>query len=177
MLYYKKITSPLGELTLRSDGESLTGLWFAGDKHYGDADIAEAVQADLPVFTQTEKWLEEYFAGQEPQTQVPLAFFGTPFRKLVWQLLQKIPYGTLVTYADISREIAQEKGLKRMSAQAVGGAVGHNPICLIVPCHRVVGQSGSLTGYGGGIQRKIALLQLEKVDMSGLTVPTEGTAL
>ena len=177
MLYYKKITSPLGEITLRSDGTALTGLWFAGDKHYGDKDIIEAMAKDLPVFSQTEKWLEEYFSGRQPQTQVPLSFLGTPFQKLVWQLLQKIPYGKLVTYTDIAREIAQQKNLKCMSAQAVGGAVGHNPLCLIVPCHRVIGKSGSLTGYAGGIQRKVALLQLEQVDMSKLTVPTKGTAL
>lgn len=177
MLYYKKIISPLGEITLRSDGIALTGLWFAGDKHYGDKDIAEATAKALPVFSQTEKWLEEYFAGRQPQTQVPLRLLGSPFQKLVWQLLQKIPYGQLVTYTDIAREIAQQKSLKCMSAQAVGGAVGHNPLCLIVPCHRVVGKTGSLTGYAGGIQRKVALLQLEQVDMSKLTVPTKGTAL
>lgn len=177
MLYYKKIISPLGEITLRSDGFALTGLWFAGDKHYGDKDIAEATAKALPVFSQTEKWLEEYFAGRQPQTQVPLRLLGSPFQKLVWQLLQKIPYGQLVTYTDIAREIAQKKSLKCMSAQAVGGAVGHNPLCLIVPCHRVVGKTGSLTGYAGGIQRKVALLQLEQVDMSKLTVPTKGTAL
>lgn len=177
MLYYKKIISPLGEITLRSDGEALTGLWFAGAKHYGDADILTAVQADLPIFTQAEQWLEEYFAGRQPQMQLPLRLLGTPFQKLVWQLLQKIPYGQVVTYAAIAREIAQQTGLKRMSAQAVGGAVGHNPLCIIVPCHRVVGTSGSLTGYAGGIKRKVALLQLESVDLSKLTVPTKGTAL
>ena len=177
MLYYKKTASPLGEIILRSDGIALTGLWFAGDKHYGDKDIAEATAQPLAVFTQAEKWLEEYFSGQQPQTKVPLRLLGTAFQKAVWQLLQKIPYGQLVTYADIAREIAQQQGLKCMSAQAVGGAVGHNPLCLIVPCHRVVGKSGSLTGYAGGIQRKVALLQLESVDMSKLILPTKGTAL
>ena len=176
-MYYKKIASPLGEITLRSDGEALTGLWFAGDKHYGDADIAEAVQADLPIIRQAEKWLDEYFAGQEPQTQVPLTLIGSPFQQLVWRLLQKIPYGKMVTYEAIAREIAKQKSLKHMSAQAVGGAVGHNPLCIIVPCHRVVGKSGSLTGYAGGIWRKVALLQLEQVDMSKLTMHTKGIAL
>lgn len=177
MLYYKKISSPLGEITLRSDGEALTGLWFADDKHYGDKDISGAQEAELPIFALTEKWLAEYFAGREPQVAVPLRFAGSDFQKRVWQILQRIPYGKLVTYGAIAREIAAQKGLARMSAQAVGGAVGHNPLCIIVPCHRVVGASGSLTGYGGRMWRKVRLLEMEGVDMSKLTVPTKGTAL
>lgn len=177
MLYYKKITSPLGEITLRSDGEYLTGLWFAGDKHYSDKDIAEGIAKDLPVFVQAEKWLAEYFAGKKPETAVPLKLVGSDFQLLVWELLQKIPYGQIITYGDIAKLIATKKGIVRMSAQAVGGAVGHNPICIIVPCHRVIGASGSLTGYGGGMWRKVQLLQIEGVDMSNLIVPTKGTAL
>lgn len=177
MLYYKKISSPLGEITLRSDGEALTGLWFEHDKHYGDKDINGAKKADLAVFLQAEQWLAEYFSGKEPQVKVPLKFSGTPFQLLVWEILQKIPYGKLCTYSDIAQEIATQKKLKRMSAQAVGGAVGRNQLCIIVPCHRVVGANGSLTGYGGGMSRKVALLKLEGVDISKLTVPTKGTAL
>ena len=177
MLYYKKVASPLGEITLRSDGEALTGLWFADDKHYGAKDIAGAALADLDVFTQAEEWLAEYFAGREPKVSVPLKLQGSEFQMQVWRLLQDIPYGRLVTYGDIAKKIAAQKGLARMSAQAVGGAVGHNPLCIIVPCHRVVGANGSLTGYGGGMWRKVRLLELEKVDMSKLTVPTKGTAL
>lgn len=177
MLYYKKAISPLGEITLRSDGEALTGLWFADDKHYGAKDIAGAALADLDVFMQAEAWLAEYFAGREPKVSVPLKLQGSEFQMQVWRLLQEIPYGRLVTYGDIAKQIAKQKGLSRMSAQAVGGAVGHNPLCLIVPCHRVVGANGSLTGYGGGMWRKVYLLELEKVDMSKLTVPTKGTAL
>lgn len=177
MLYYKKITSPLGEITLRSDGESLTGLWFEHDKHYNDKDINGAVLKDLPVFTQTEKWLDEYFSGKEPKINVPLKFIGSDFQVQVWEILQKISYGKLITYGNIAQKIAVRKGLAHMSAQAVGGAVGRNPLCVIVPCHRVVGASGSLTGYGGGINRKVALLKLEGVNMSKLTVPTKGTAL
>lgn len=177
MLYYKKVSSPLGAITLRSDGEALTGLWFEHDKHYGDNDIAGAKEADLAVFLQAEQWLAEYFSGKEPQVKVPLKFSGTPFQLLVWEILQKIPYGKLCTYSDIAQEIATQKKLKRMSAQAVGGAVGRNPLCIIIPCHRVVGANGSLTGYGGGIKRKVALLELEKVDMTKLTVPISGTAL
>lgn len=177
MLYYKKLASPLGEITLRSDGEALTGLWFADDKHYGAKDIAGAALADLDVFTQVENWLAEYFAGREPKVSVPLKLQGSEFQMQVWRLLQDIPYGRLVTYGDIAKKIAAQKGVARMSAQAVGGAVGHNPMCIIVPCHRVVGSNGSLTGYGGGMWRKVRLLELEKVAMSKLTVPTKGTAL
>ena len=177
MLYYKKLASPLGEITLRSDGEALTGLWFADDKHYGAKDIAGAALADLDVFMQAEAWLAEYFAGREPKVSVLLKLQGSEFQMQVWRLLQDIPYGRLVTYGDIAKKIAAQKGVARMSAQAVGGAVGHNPLCIIVPCHRVVGANGSLTGYGGGMWRKVRLLELEKVDMSKLTVPTKGTAL
>lgn len=177
MLYYKKVASPLGEITLRSDGEALTGLWFADDKHYGAKDIAGAAMADLDVFMQAEAWLAEYFAGREPKVSVPLKLQGSEFQMQVWRLLQDIPYGRLVTYGDIAKKIAAQKGVARMSAQAVGGAVGHNPLCIIVPCHRVVGANGSLTGYGGGMWRKVYLLELEKLDMSKLTVPTKGTAL
>lgn len=177
MLYYKKLASPLGEITLRSDGEALTGLWFADDKHYGAKDIAGAALADLDIFTQAENWLAEYFAGREPKVSVPLKLQGSEFQMQVWRLLQDIPYGRLVTYGDIAKKIAAQKGVVRMSAQAVGGAVGHNPLCIIVPCHRVVGANGSLTGYGGGMWRKVRLLELEKADMSKLTVPTKGTAL
>lgn len=177
MLYYKKAASPLGEITLRSDGEALTGLCFADDKHYGAKDIAGAALADLDVFMQAEEWLAEYFAGREQKVSVPLKLQGSEFQMQVWRLLQDIPYGRLVTYGDIAKKIAAQKGVARMSAQAVGGAVGHNPLCIIVPCHRVVGANGSLTGYGGGMWRKVRLLELEKVDMSKLTVPTKGTAL
>lgn len=177
MLYYKKLASPLGEITLRSDGEALTGLWFADDKHYGAKDIAGAALTDLDVFTQAEAWLAEYFAGREPKVSVPLKLQGSEFQMQVWRLLQDIPYGRLVTYGDIAKKIAAQKGVARMAAQAVGGAVGHNPLCIIVPCHRVVGANGSLTGYGGGMWRKVRLLELEKADMSKLTVPTKGTAL
>ena len=177
MLYYKKTASPLGEITLRSDGEALTGLWFADDKHYGAKDIDGEVLADLDVFMQAEAWLAEYFAGREPKVSVPLKLQGSEFQIQVWRLLLDIPYGRLVTYGDIAKKIAAQKGVARMSAQAVGGAVGHNPLCIIVPCHRVVGANGSLTGYGGGMWRKVYLLELEKVDMSKLTVPTKGTAL
>ena len=109
--------------------------------------------------------------------KVPLQFTGSDFQESVWKILQKIPYGSLITYGDIACEIAAKRGLARMSAQAVGGAVGRNPLCIIIPCHRVIGANGSLTGYGGGMWRKVRLLEIEKADMSKLTVPTKGTAL
>ena len=161
MLYYKKISSPLGEITLRSDGESLTSLWFADDKHYGDKDIQDAQNAELPVFALAEKWLAEYFAGCEPKVNVPLQFTGSDFQERVWKILQNIPYGSLITYGDIACEIAAQRGLARMSAQAVGGAVGRNPIAILIPCHRVIGSDGSLTGYAAGVDKKQALLKLE----------------
>lgn len=177
MLYYKKITSSLGDITLRSDGEYLTGLWFAGDKHYSDKDIAGGEVKNLPVFEVTGHWLTEYFAGKKPEIVVPLKLAGSDFQMQVWELLKEIPYGNLITYGDIAKLLAAKNGIARMSAQAVGGAVGHNPICIIVPCHRVIGASGSLTGYGGGMWRKVQLLELEGVEMGKLTIPTKGTAL
>ena len=147
------------------------------DKHYGDKDIQDAQNAEMPVFALAEKWLAEYFAGCEPKVNVPLQFTGSDFQESVWKILQKIPYGSLITYGDIACEIAAQRGLARMSAQAVGGAVGRNPLCIIIPCHRVIGADGSLTGYGGGMWRKVRLLEIEKADMSKLTVPTKGTAL
>ena len=116
-------------------------------------------------------------AGCEPKINVPLQFTGSDFQESVWEILQKIPYGSLITYGDIACEIAAQRGLARMSAQAVGSAVGRNPLCIIIPCHRVIGADSSLTGYGGGIQRKKALLELERADMHGLFVPKKGTAL
>ena len=133
MLYYKKAASPLGEITLRSDGEALTGLWFADDKHYGAKDIAGAALADLDVFMQAEEWLAEYFAGREQKVSVPLKLQGSEFQMQVWRLLQDIPYGRLVTYGDIAKKIAAQKGVARMSAQAVGGAVGIIPCALLFP--------------------------------------------
>lgn len=126
---------------------------------------------------QTKKWLTIYFSGREPDFLPPIHMIGTPFQLSVWKILQKIPYGKTVTYGEIAKEIAAQKGLPRMSAQAVGGAVGHNELSVIVPCHRVVGTNGSLTGYAGGIDKKVKLLTLENADMQHLFIPTKGTAL
>ena len=132
---------------------------------------------ELPVFEETRRWLDAYFRGEKPDFTPPLSVETTPFRRAVWELLLTIPYGQTMTYGEIAAEIARRRGLSGMSAQAVGGAVGRNPISLIIPCHRVVGTGGSLTGYAGGIEKKVKLLELEHTDMRGLFVPLQGTAV
>lgn len=164
--------SPLGGITLASDGENLTGLWFDGQKYFGTGLPKQVETKALPIFGETKRWLDIYFQGKEPDFIPLLSFETTPFRKAVWQILLAIPYGQTMTYGEIAGRIAKQKGLAHMSAQAVGGAVGYNPISIIVPCHRVVGANGSLTGYAGGIDKKIRLLTLEnvileKIDISG----------
>lgn len=171
MLFRKQYNSPLGEMMMLSDGAGLTNLNFIDDKFY-PADLVRQVQeAQLPVFDATAKWLDAYFAGRDPGALPPLALQGSEFRRQVWQLLLQVPYGGLTTYKELAQKIAAQRGSTNMSAQAVGGAVGHNPICIMVPCHRVIGTSGSLTGYAGGLWRKEKLLQLEQIDMKNLFVP------
>ncbi len=153
-VYTCHFSSPLGEITLSSDGESLTGLRF------GRAERAE--NPDLPVFRETVRWLDLYFAGMIPYFTPPLRLSATPFQKAVYDILITIPYGQTTTYGKLAEQIARQRGVARMSAQAVGGAVGRNPISIIIPCHRVVGSDGSLTGYAWGLDRKAALLELEK---------------
>ena len=169
--------SPLGGITEASDGEHLIGLWFDGQKYFADALDSDYEEKGLPVFQQTDRWLDIYFSGKEPDFTPPLYMKTSEFRKAVWEVMLTIPYGKTMTYGEIAETIAKQRGIARMSAQAVGGAVGHNSISLIIPCHRVVGTSGSLTGYAGGIDRKVKLLQLEKADMSTFFVPKKGTAL
>ena len=171
MEYRKCIPSPLGPLTLSSDGEALTGLWFADQLYFGSTLSSAAVPAEFPLFRKTERWLEQYFAGKCPDFCPPLAPQGTAFRKEVWELLLQIPYGETRTYGELARILADRHGLSRMSAQAVGGAVGHNPIGILIPCHRVVGTGGSLTGYAGGLEKKQQLLTLEGLDMSRFFLP------
>lgn len=177
MQYTNKYQSPFGRITLASDGECLTGLWFDGQKYFADTLTKEHMEQDLPVFAQTKHWLDCYFQGEALKFTPPLLLSGTPFRLAVWEILKKIPYGKVITYGEIAGMIAKQKGIKTMSAQAIGGAVGHNPISIIVPCHRVVGINGSLTGYAGGIDKKVKLLTLEKVDMTHFFAPLKGTAL
>jgi methylated-DNA-[protein]-cysteine S-methyltransferase len=163
MDYTHHYESPLGGITLASDGEALTGLWFDGQKYYADTLQKEHKEKPLPIFREAERWLDIYFRGKVPDFTPRLHLRTTSsFRKAVWDILLTIPYGQTMTYGEIANRIAKQKGIARMSAQAVGGAVGHNPIALIVPCHRVVGTNGSLTGYAGGIDKKRKLLKLEQ---------------
>uniref|UniRef100_UPI0034E9722D methylated-DNA--[protein]-cysteine S-methyltransferase n=1 Tax=Ruminococcus flavefaciens TaxID=1265 RepID=UPI0034E9722D len=139
----------------------LTGLWFEGQKYYPQNLVAESSEVKLPVFTETVKWLDIYFGGKEPSFTPPISLHTTPFRKVVYDILLTIPYGQTMTYGEIARILADQQGAEHMSAQAVGSAVGHNPVSIIIPCHRVVGADGSLTGYAGGLDKKKALLKLE----------------
>ena len=169
--------SPLGGILLAADEKGLTGLWFEGARYFADKLPAEHAQQETPLLAETRRWLDLYFTGRKPDFMPPLHPIGSAFRQSVWEILLQIPYGKTMTYGEIAAEAARRQGLAKMSAQAVGGAVGHNPISLMIPCHRVVGTNGSLTGYGGGIRRKKALLELERADMHGLFVPKKGTAL
>ena len=161
-MFERMIQTPLGEIQLRSDGKSLTGLWFVGQvndaKEHSDIEIKD----DLPIFGQVETWLESYFSGKQTPIKIPLQPKGTSFQERVWQILQEIPYGETMTYGEIAQRIAKEKGVATYSAQAVGQAVGKNPISIFIPCHRVLGKNGALTGYAGGVYRKEQLLQLER---------------
>lgn len=163
MIYTHHFLSPLGEMLMAGDDKGLSGLWFCGQKYFGLGLDPEHKEKALPVFNQTEQWLQIYFSGKEPDFSVPLHFSGTDFQKEVWKLLCTIPYGQTAAYGEIACRLALQKGLPHMSAQAVGGAVGHNKISILVPCHRVLGSNGSLTGYAGGLERKKYLLELEHI--------------
>lgn len=177
MIYIDTYISPLGDMTMAGSESGITGLWFDGQKYFG-ANLPKQYEAEkLPIFEEAKKWLDLYFQGKEPDFTPHIAFSDTEFRMTVWEILLTIPYGQTITYGEIAARVAKEKGIPHMSAQAVGGAVGHNPISIIVPCHRLVGASGSLTGYAGGIDKKIELLKLEKVDVSELVIPKKSTAL
>ena len=157
--------SPLGKLLLTADQTGLTGLWFDGQK-YVRQDLEENNrEAALPIFEEAKRWLDIYFSGREPDFMPPLHLTGTPFQEAVWEILLTIPYGATTTYGDMAKQLAAKRGLPHMSAQAVGGAVGRNPLAIIVPCHRCVGSKGQLTGYAGGLDKKKALLALEKADI------------
>lgn len=177
MVYTCHYNSPLGGILLAADEKGLTGLWFDGEKYFADNLPAEHVQQETPVLAEARHWLDLYFTGKEPDFTPPLHPIGSAFRQSVWEILLRIPYGKTMTYGEIARELAGKQGVSGMSAQAVGGAVGHNEISIIIPCHRVVGANGSLTGYAGGMEKKVRLLELEHADMTGLFVPKKGTAL
>lgn len=161
MDYTLHLPSPLGGLLLASDGEALTGLWFAGQRYYAHSLAPEREERTLPVFEAAARWLGDYFAGRAPEDCPLLRPQGTAFQREVWALLREIPRGETITYGDLARKLAKKRGLARFSAQAAGGAVARNPISLLIPCHRVVGADGALTGYAGGLDRKRALLALE----------------
>ena len=177
MVYTCKYQSPLGDILLAADEAGLIGLWFEGQKYFANTLPDEQISQETEILTEAKKWLDVYFSGKEPTFTPPLHPAGSEFRQAVWQILSEIPYGQTITYGEIARKMARMKNTSHMSAQAVGGAVGHNEISIIIPCHRVVGTNGSLTGYAGGIDKKISLLELEHADMSRLFVPKKGTAL
>lgn len=165
MIYTKHYDSPLGELLLAADEVGLTGVWFDEDKYYGENIDTEHTERETPVLKEASRWLDIYFSGRNPGFTPPLHPVGTSFRMAVWKILLEIPYGTTTTYGEIARRIAADRGIDKMSAQAVGGAVGHNEISIIIPCHRVIGSDGSLTGYASGLDKKIGLLKLEHISI------------
>lgn len=179
MIYTTQCASPLGVLLLAERDGALTGLWMEGQKYFPALTQEQARPCpDSPVLRAAGKWLDAYFAGERPEiSALPLSPEGSDFRRRVWEKLCAIPYGQVKTYGQIARELERERGMWSACARAVGGAVGRNPVSIIIPCHRVVGSNGSLTGYAGGVERKLWLLRREGADLSGLRVPEEGTAL
>ncbi len=166
MQYITHYSSPLGDILLAADALGLTGLWFQDQKHYGLCLGKEFTEQETELLRMARQWLDIYFSGREPDFHVPLHFLGTNFQKAVWEILSTIPYGKTMTYGQIAGLLAHKQGLAHMSSQAVGGAVGRNPISILVPCHRVLGAGGKLTGYAGGLEKKRFLLQLEGVAQS-----------
>lgn len=177
MIVTQHYDSPLGGILLAADEIGLRGLWFDGQKYFARGLPEKCVEGDAPALSEAKRWLDIYFTGEEPDFLPPLHPVGSPFRQSVWEILLRIPYGRTVTYGEIARQLAEKSGRARVSAQAVGGAVGHNEISILIPCHRVVGTGGSLTGYAGGIDKKVRLLELEGADMRDLFVPKKGTVL
>ena len=178
MEYIAHYDSPLGRILLASDDLGLSGLWFEEKSRYFALGLdSNHIEKDVSILDTTKNWLDIYFSGREPEFTVPLHIKGSDFYNEVSRIMCTIPYGKTMTYGEIAAIIAEEHGIPRMSARAVGGAVGHNKISIIVPCHRVVGKGGNLTGYGGGIKRKVSLLELERADLSSFYIPKKGTAL
>ena len=173
MVYKTYYDSPVGKLFIASDGENIIGLCIEGQKYYLDKIEKESIlKNDLEIFDKTRKWLDSYFKQEKPEISgLSLAPEGNTFRQYIWKLLCEIPYGETTTYGVLAQKVAKKLNKPAMSAQAVGNAVGHNPISIIIPCHRVVGKNGSLTGYAGGIEKKIKLLEIENVKMEKFFVP------
>ena len=168
MICTQRYDSPLGGILLAADESGLTGLWFDGGKHFAEGLPAAQLRQETPILAAAKRWLDIYFTGREPDFLPPLHPAGSLFQQAVWALLLQIPYGQTTTYGALAKQLAEKNGGKRVSAQAVGGAVGHNPVSIIVPCHRVVGSDGSLTGYAGGIDKKMRLLTLENAEAANL---------
>lgn len=164
MQYIQHVPSPLGDILLSCDEAGLTGLWFCGAKYFA-AGLTQTAEQNHAILDETRRWLDIYFSGREPGFLPPLHMTGSPFCMDVWNLLLEIPYGQITTYGELAKKLAAKRGLAKMSARAVGSAVGHNRISLLVPCHRVVGANGSLTGYAGGVDKKAKLLALEGVSL------------
>lgn len=179
MYYSTHYKSPIGEILVACNESSVIGLWIGTQKYIDKTMPKDMIEKDnVPVLQEAVAWLDDYFTGKRPMlSALPVSPIGNEFRQHVWKVLTEIPYGETTTYSAVAKEVAKRMGKDRMSAQAVGGAVGHNPISIIIPCHRVVGACGSLTGYAGGIDIKIRLLKNEGVDMTGLFIPKKGTAL
>lgn len=161
MQYISYYQSSMGSMLLAADDIGLTGLWFDGQKYFALDPKEEYEEREIPFFEKVKRWLDIYFSGKEPDFTIPLHFTGTDFQNEVWKILCTVPYGKTTTYGSIAKQLAARRGVEHMSAQAVGGAVGHNKISIIVPCHRVIGADGSLTGYAGGLDKKVKLLNLE----------------
>ena len=171
-MYTSTYDSMVGSLLLAADDIGLTGLWLNSARFYADLlTNCEYIAKETPILQAAKRWLDIYFSGHEPKIELPFHMIGTPFRREIWQLLLQIPYGQVVTYGDLAKKMTEKRGVSHMSAQAVGGAVGHNEISIIIPCHRVIGANGNLTGYGGGLDKKIQLLELEGVDTKKLFLP------
>lgn len=169
MQYTNTYESSLGNILIAADNLGLTGLWFENQKYFAQNLDPNHEMKDLPIFNETKQWLNIYFSGRNPKSIPQLHIMGSPFRMKVWRILLQIPYGEVMTYGEISKKIAAEMNLPRISAQAIGGAIGHNKISIIIPCHRVIGHNGNLTGYAAGINKKAKLLELERIDVSKFT--------
>lgn len=177
MQYKSYYQSPLGEILLAADEFGLNGLWFEGQKYFASRLRSDSQEQELPIFEQTKDWLDLYFSGKEPDFTPTLHPEGSDFQLKVWELLWKVPYGSIITYGEIAAQATTGyPGAGRGSARAVGGAVGHNPISILIPCHRVIGVNGSLTGYAGGIERKKALLKLERGDIEPLLISKKSSS-
>lgn len=170
MKYISKYQSKIGSITLASDGEYLTGLWFDGQKYDRSGLSKDFVEKDLEIFQTTKDYLDKYFRGERPNFLPATKIKASDFRMMVFDILKEIPYGESKSYSDIAKEIAKRKKLDKFSARPVANAIGHNPISIIIPCHRVVGKDNSIRGYAGGVDKKIKLLELEKIDISKIKI-------